>query len=82
MIHQWSTGGTSSTAMQRGKIVHRSNRRRNQHSSLLLLLLLGLFRLMLLQLLLLLLRLLLGKVIHTLQMLIGAAWRHHHLVIK
>lgn len=71
--------------MQRGKIIHLRTRRWNQTLSLLLLLLLllGLFWLVqLLLLLLLLLRLLLRKVVHALQMLIGAAWRHQHLVIK
>lgn len=69
--------------MQRGKIIHLRTRRWNQTLSLLLLLLLGFFWLVqLLLLLLLLLRLLLRKVVHALQMLIGAAWRHQHLVIK
>lgn len=69
--------------MQRGKVIHLCTRRWNQTLSLLLLLLLGLFWLVqLLLLLLLLLRLLLRKVVHALQMLIGAAWRHQHLVIK
>lgn len=69
--------------MQRGKVIHLRTRRWNQTLSLLLLLLLGLFWLVqLLLLLLLLLRLLLRKVVHALQMLIGAAWRHQHLVIK